>query len=145
MELKSFPGTLDSLGSIRQYVTSAAQSAGLDKKATYGLCLAVDEIATNIIVHGYDEAGRSGVLDMRAEIGSGNLTITIEDDGIPFDPRQTNLPEAEDLGKPLEDRPIGGLGVFLAFEGVDEFRYERSGERNRNVFLVHIKTSSSPS
>ena len=142
MEPKSFSGTLDSLGSIRHYVTSAAQSARLDKKATYGLCLAVDEIATNIIVHGYDEAGRSGVLDLRAEITSGNLIVTIEDDGIPFDPRQSHLPDAEDLGKPLEDRPIGGLGVFLAFEGVDEFRYERSGERNRNVFLVHVETGN---
>ncbi len=140
MELKSFPGTLDSLSSIRQYVTSAAQSAGLDKKTAYGLCLAVDEIATNIIVHGYEEAGRSGVLDIRAEMDSRNLTVIIEDDGIPFDPRDSKLPSSEDLGKSIENRPIGGLGVFLAFDGVDEFKYERSGGRNRNIFVVHRQT-----
>jgi serine/threonine-protein kinase RsbW len=137
MEPKTFAGTLDSLGLIRAYVTSAAQSAGLDNKATYKLCLAVDEIATNIIVHGYQEAGRSGVLDVRVAMDARTLTITIEDDGTPFDPRESDLPSSKDLSAPLEDRPIGGLGVFLAFDGVDEFRYERSGERNRNVFIVN--------
>jgi anti-sigma regulatory factor (Ser/Thr protein kinase) len=137
MEPKSFAGTLDSLGLIREYVTSLAHSAELDKKATYGLCLAVDEIATNIIVHGYEEAGRSGVLDIRAETDSRNLTVIVEDDGVPFDPRENKLPDSEDFTKPLENRPIGGLGVFLAFDGVDEFKYERSGGRNRNIFVVH--------
>jgi anti-sigma regulatory factor (Ser/Thr protein kinase) len=137
MEPKSFAGTLDSLSLIREYVTSAANSAGLDRKATYGLCLAVDEIATNIIVHGYEGAGRSGVLDMRTEMESGTLTVIIEDDGVAFDPRENKLPDSEDFSKPLENRPIGGLGVFLAFDGVDEFKYERSGGRNRNIFVVH--------
>jgi serine/threonine-protein kinase RsbW len=139
MEPKTFPGTLDSLGLLRAYVTAAAQSAGLDNKATYKLCLAVDEIATNIIVHGYEEAGRSGVLDVRAEMDGRTLTIIMEDDGVPFDPRQSDLPNSEDLSKPLEDRPIGGLGVFLAFDGVDEFEYERSSGRNRNIFVVHCQ------
>ena len=148
MEPKTFAGTLDSLGLIRTYVTSAAQSAGLDNKATYKLCLAVDEIATNIIVHGYEEAGRSGVVDLQVTMDSTKLTVIIEDDGAPFDPRQSDLPSVDDLSTPLEDRRIGGLGVFLAFDGVDEFTYERSGERNRNVFVVnrqspgHIQPSS---
>lgn len=148
MEPKTFAGTLDSLGLIRTYVTSAAQSAGLDNKATYKLCLAVDEIATNIIVHGYEEAGRSGVVDLQVTMDSTKLTVIIEDDGAPFDPRQSDLPSVDDLSTPLEDRRIGGLGVFLAFDGVDEFTYERSGERNRNVFIVnrqspgHIEPSS---
>lgn len=137
MEPKTFAGTLDSLGLIRTYVTAAAKSAGLDNKATYKLCLAVDEIATNIIIHGYEEAGRSGVLDVQAMMDSTTLTVTIEDDGAPFDPRQSDLPSSEDLSTPLENRRIGGLGVFLAFDGVDEFKYERSGERNRNAFTVN--------
>jgi anti-sigma regulatory factor (Ser/Thr protein kinase) len=137
MQPKSFSGTLDSLSLIREYVGSAAGAAGLDKKATYELCLAVDEIATNIILHGYKEAGRSGVLDVRADIENRKLTVTLEDDGEPFDPRQSKLPESEELLRPLEERPIGGLGLFLAVQGVDEFKYERAGGRNRNVFAVY--------
>jgi serine/threonine-protein kinase RsbW len=141
MESKSFAGALDSLGPIREYVTSAARTAGLDKKATYELSLAVDEIATNIILHGYEEAGRSGVLDVHVDMGERQLTLTLEDDGEPFDPRQSKLPENEDLDRPLEERPIGGLGLYLAFQGVDEFRYERAGGRNRNIFVVYLQSA----
>lgn len=141
MESKRFAGTLNSLGLIREYVTSAARTAGLDKKATYKLSLAVDEIATNIILYGYEEAGRSGVLDVYVDMGERQVTVTLEDDGEPFDPRQRKLPENEDLDRPLEERPIGGLGLYLAFEGVDEFRYERAGGRNRNIFVVSIPSA----
>ena len=136
METKTFAGALDSLGLIRDFVAAAANTAGFDKKRTYDLCLAVDEIATNIILHGYEEAGRSGGVDVRAEIEGQRLTVTLEDDGDPFDPLQGKLPKEEDLSRPLEDRPIGGLGLFLALEGVDEFKYERAGGRNRNIFVV---------
>jgi len=138
MEPKRFAGTLNSLSLIREYVTSAARSAGLDKKATYELCLAVDEIATNIIVHGYQEAGRSGMLDIRADLDGRKLIVTVEDDGEPFDPRDSKMPDSDDLLRPLEDRPVGGLGLFLAIQGVDEFQYERVGGRNRNIFVVYL-------
>ncbi len=137
MECKTFPGNLDSLGPIREYVKSAAATAGLDKKATYDLCLAVDEIATNIVLYGYEEVGRSGMLDVCTNMDEHELTVTIEDDADPFDPRQIGLPDDEDLNQPLEERPIGGLGLFLALQGVDDFRYERAGERNRSILVVH--------
>ncbi|MGA9380780.1 MAG: ATP-binding protein, partial [Phormidium sp.] len=54
MEQLTVPGTLDSLSKISDYVLSAASAAGLDKKASYKLRLAVDEIATNVIVYGYE-------------------------------------------------------------------------------------------
>jgi anti-sigma regulatory factor (Ser/Thr protein kinase) len=41
------------------------------------------------------------------------------------------------MDRPLEEREIGGLGVFLALRGVDELRYERVGEQNRNIIIVH--------
>jgi anti-sigma regulatory factor (Ser/Thr protein kinase) len=56
MKPMTVPATLDSLGAIAEYVLAAAASAGLDKRASYNLRLAVDEIVTNIIVHGYADA-----------------------------------------------------------------------------------------
>ncbi len=133
---RSFPGTLDSLAPLRDFVAQAAAAAGLDRKASYKLCLAIDEVATNIVVHGYDEAGRTGRLDVAVEADAAVLTVRLEDDAAPFDPTAHAAPSAEDLARPLEERPIGGLGLMLAAEGVDEFRYERSRGRNRNVFVV---------
>ncbi len=134
MEDLTVPATLESLSPIGQYVIAAAQTAGLDRKASYRLRLAVDEIATNIITYGYAEAGLAGDVVVRAELAPESLTITLEDTARPFDPRGQDVPDQID--RPLEERPIGGLGVFLATLGVDEFRYEYVGQRNRNIFVV---------
>jgi anti-sigma regulatory factor (Ser/Thr protein kinase) len=137
MERKSFPAVLDSLAGIRAYVQSAAEAAGLDGKATYNLQLAVDEIATNVIAHGYQEAGLQGDLSVEAESTAADLTVTLRDRGAPFDPRTRDLPDEEDLAKPLEERREGGLGIFLAFAGVDRFDYRREHDTNINIFVVN--------
>jgi anti-sigma regulatory factor (Ser/Thr protein kinase) len=129
------PGKLDSLSSVAQYVLEAAAAAGLDKKATYRLRLAVDEITTNIITYGYEESGIAGDITARADIDDHTLTITLEDTSQPFDPLKRMEPE--DLDLPLEQRNIGGLGIYLAINGVDKFTYERVDGRNRNTFVVY--------
>ena len=135
MKFLTVPGTLESLSLIRDYVRAAAARAGLDKKRTYSLELAVDEIATNIVNHGYQEAGRVGDVVVRATIEANELTIVLEDTAVPFDPRRLRRPIQIDL--PLAERPIGGLGVFLAMENVDEFDYEYEDGHNRNIFVVN--------
>jgi serine/threonine-protein kinase RsbW len=134
MKPSTVPATLDSLGAIAKYVMAAATSAGLDKRESYRLRLAVDEIATNIIVHGYANAGLQGVLELHADIDNRTLTITIEDTGVTYDPRQAPVPN---VNLPLDQRPIGGLGGYLATRGVDEFLYGRVGNRNRTIFKMH--------
>jgi serine/threonine-protein kinase RsbW len=134
MESLVVPGVLDSLGTIGKYVLEAATSAGLDRKASYRLRLAVDEIATNAITHGYEEAGLRGSLTVQAEMDEASLTLTLEDTAGAFDPRTLSRPRSLDL--PLDERPIGGLGVYLTLQGVDGFRYERIGNRNRNIFTM---------
>jgi serine/threonine-protein kinase RsbW len=137
MERKSFPAELESLSGIRAYVKSAAEAAGLDGKATYNLQLAVDEIATNIIAHGYEEVGLQGDLSIETESKPEALTVILRDRGAPFDPRARELPDEEDLAKPLEERREGGLGIFLAFAGVDRFDYGREDDTNVNTFVVN--------
>ena len=134
MKPLTVPGTLASLPLLRDYARAAAAEAGLDKRRTYRLELAVDEIATNIVNHGYQEAGLTGDVVARATIDAHALTIALEDTAGPFDPRRLRRPKQIDL--PLAERPIGGLGVFLAIENVDEFRYEHVDGHNRNIFVV---------
>lgn len=141
MERLTVPGTLDSLSDIRKYVTAAAAAAGLDKKATYRLNLAIDEIATNIITHGYDEAGREGTLDLWAEIDEKTLVISLEDTGAIYNPHHSDVDL--DLALPLEQRQIGGLGVYLTIQSVDRFLYERVGDRNRHTFGMRRPAASS--
>lgn len=131
------PGTLDSLGKIADYVMKVADEAGLEKKAAYKLRLAVDEITTNTILHGYEEAGLEGNLIFSTQLEPSSLTLIVEDTGIPYDSSQHNLPTDEDLSKSLLERERGGLGIYLVLNGVDEFHYERVGDCNRNVFVMY--------
>ena len=138
MEQQIFPGTLDALEPIRKYVEAAAQSAGFDHKATYKLCLAVDEIATNVVIHGYEEAGLNGDLKIKASVDNDTLVISLEDQGKPYDPNLHTVPEADDLSQPLETRKIGGLGILLAQDGVDDLQYSATGEANVHRFTIRL-------
>jgi len=129
------PGTYESLSPIREYIQQAASEFGLDKRATYHLTLAVDEIATNSIMHGYLEANLQGDLMVEAHLSKDAMSIVLEDSGGFFDPGAIPPPYSLDL--PAEERPIGGLGVYLALKGVDQFKYERIGDRNRHTFVMH--------
>jgi anti-sigma regulatory factor (Ser/Thr protein kinase) len=127
---------LDVLSSIGAFVMDAAKKAGLDSRAAYRLRLAVDEMATNVIVHGKPlEHSGDDQIRLLSAIDDESLTITMEDRGPAFNPLERTVPD-EHLVKPLHERPIGGLGVFLAIRGVDRFHYERVGDVNRCVFIV---------
>ena len=131
------PGELESLSVIGRYVVDAATAAGLDRADAYRLRLAVDEVATNVVVHGYQEANETGSVVVAALIDDRTLTIAVEDTARPFDPTAMTLPDEEELDLPLEEREMGGLGVMLAREGVDDFRYERVDGRNRTMIVVN--------
>jgi anti-sigma regulatory factor (Ser/Thr protein kinase) len=131
----SVPATVDSLAAIAAFVTAAAEAAGLDRQAGYRLRLAVDEIATNVIAHGHAGAADPGPIEVRAALDEKALTVTLEDTGVPFDP--CRVPPPGDLDLPAHERRVGGLGIYLAREGVDFHGYERVRGRNRNVFVVN--------
>ena len=124
----------ESLSAIRQFVTDASQQAGLDKQAMYRLILAVDEIATNIFTYGYSESHPDPRIDVHAGITDGLLTIALEDDAPPFNPTEHQV--RDDLESDLDQRSIGGLGVYLALNNVDGFEYEYANGRNRNIFMM---------
>jgi len=131
------PASVDVLGDVRRFIKNAAEQAGLDGKSTYNLQLALDEIVTNVILYGYEASGLTGNIVLKSDRTEESLVITLEDTGIAYDPRTREMPDEVDLSKDLEDRPIGGLGIFLAINGVDEFNYERAGNRNINTFTVY--------
>jgi len=135
----SVPCTFASLSRVRDFVRRHAAAAGLDKKQAYKLGLAVDEIATNAIGHGYGKSETSGELALTAEIDEAQLTILMEDTAPPFDP--STKAEPDNLDQPLEQREAGGLGVFLAFKNVDEFTYRYVDGRNCYTFIMFRPTT----
>lgn len=134
MNTLTVPGKLDSLNQIAEFVLQAAQDARLSYRRSYLLRLAVDEIATNIILHGYSDQASEGDLHVIAEIDEQHLTIYLEDTGANYDPARA-LPQSPPRCSPQKGAP-GGLGIYLALYGVDQFQYKRVAGRNRSIFRV---------
>ncbi len=124
----------ETLARLRTIVTDACREAGVETAQMHRLKLAVDEIATNIISYGYTHD--LGKITISTYVEGDYMTLMLEDQGVEFDPTQRELPDEDDFDLPLEERDIGGLGIFLTVNGVDEFRYERDGDWNRNYFKV---------
>ncbi|AFY72576.1 anti-sigma regulatory factor (Ser/Thr protein kinase) [Synechococcus sp. PCC 7502] len=129
MKTLTLPAHLSSLKSIGQYIMAVCQEAGISSKRAYKLRLSVDELVTNIIVHGCGNSGTESILEIHAEIEPENLKITIADTGLPYDPRERVFDESI-LSQPIEERPMGGLGVFLSLQSVDEFSYQTTEHKN---------------
>lgn len=138
MESFTLPAVLDSLADIRTKIMEAAERAGISKGRAYDLALAVDEIATNSINYGYADSDAEETITLNIEQDDKTLRVTLEDTGTEFDPRQIPPP---DVNAPVEERGIGGLGVFLALGGVDVFDYRREDGVNKNIFILNFSTS----
>ncbi len=136
MEQITLPGVLESLEGMAEFLSGAVKAAGLEKRAAGRLHLAVDEMVTNIITHGYQENGLTGDVVMKREISPEALTIITEDTAPQFDPRTLAIPDS--LNKPLEDREPGGVGVYLMLKSVSEYRYEYKDGKNISTFVMNL-------
>jgi len=119
-------GTLAELPRIVEFVEDACEQAAIDPSARFDLQLSVEEACTNVIEHAYN--GRGGELTVCFEVCGPDVQITVTDQGQPFSPAEVAMP---DLSLPLEERPIGGLGIFLMQQLMDEVEFAFSAEGNR--------------
>jgi serine/threonine-protein kinase RsbW len=134
LQKRVFPGKLSSLAKIACFVATAADAAGLDERAAYAVQVAVDEACSNIIEHAYGEQG-AGDIECEYEVTDESLVITLRDQGRPFDPTVVADPELDAL---LEERPLGGLGVYLMRQMMDSVEhYYEAGAGNVLTLTKH--------
>jgi len=127
----SFVAERENLAVIRRFVEEMSQDLGADQAATDDMIQAVDEAVTNIIVHGY--AGRSGMIEIQVKRDRDSLVVCLRDQAPRFDP--TTLPPP-DLISPLEKRRLGGLGVYLIRQFVDQVHYRAMPQGGNELTLV---------
>lgn len=127
---------LKSLALIRKFVLEAGQRLGAETEPLHDMVHAVDEAATNILEHGYKE--KTGPIEIEISQQGRALRIRIRDQAPQFDPTNTARP---DLSLPLHRRPVGGLGIHLIREFVDEIAYEH---RNGVNELTLVKRAILP-
>jgi anti-sigma regulatory factor (Ser/Thr protein kinase) len=122
------------LAEVRQFVRSAASAAGAPEACRSDIVQAVDEAATNAIVHGY--AGRPGWIEVTAGVDDGRFVVRLEDGAPEFDP--TTVPEPDLNVPPMARRP-GGMGVHLMRACTDTLTHRpRPGGGNILTFVRAI-------
>lgn len=135
MRSKSFRSRYENLAKISQFVIQAAREAGLDESATYAVQLAVDEAATNIIEHAYQNSGE-GQIQCSCTVLSDGLKIVLKDHGIPFIPE--SVPEPN-LNAPLEELKTRGLGLYMMRKVMDEVKFEFSPKSGNKLTMIKRK------
>ena len=128
---------LSELDRLHQALADFCGRHGLSAKVARDLNLAVEEIVTNIITHGYSD-DRDHRISVHLNLEPGELKVDVEDDGQPFN--QLEAP-AVDTTTPLADRPIGGLGIHLVRKVADGLEYKRLG--GKNILTVKKQTHGS--
>ena len=116
---------------IRDFVAEASRDLDVGDWIIPDVQLAVDEICSNVIIHGY--GGRGGQIEVVVEPVADGVQIIVRDWGLAFDPQVVPVPNVD---APLELRSLGGLGLFLVRKLMDDVRFEFDGERGNSVTMV---------
>lgn len=111
---------------LAEFVETIAEEKQLDQSLAMSLNLALEEAVTNVILYAYPK-GADGLVDVEAILKPHSLEFIITDSGVPFDP--TAVPEA-DVTLSADERPIGGLGIYLVNKLMDELHYQRIDDKN---------------
>ena len=123
---------LTDLVTIRALVRDCADGAGWAPDEIDDLVQAVDESATNVLVHGYGK--QPGPLTVSVDGDGGRVTVRLEDEAPCFDPRRWERPDAD---APWTRRRPGGFGIPLTRGCVDEiYHRERNGGPGNVLILV---------
>lgn len=112
------------------------EEAGVDPRAVHHVALVLEELLTNIATHG---GAPDEPASVRIKVEPLRVAGEIIDAGIPFDPRAAPLP---DVRAAVEDRPIGGLGLFLTRQFTSDLDYARRDGRNHTAFSVGRRPTS---
>ena len=111
---------------LEPFVSDVCAALGLDDSASMQMNLALEEAVANIINYAYPKGVEGNIL-IEAEANDVRLKFTITDHGRPFDP---TAKEEADTTLTVEERPIGGLGIFLVRQLMDSINYERVDDKN---------------
>jgi sigma-B regulation protein RsbU (phosphoserine phosphatase) len=125
---------------LRDFVEAAATNSGLSHEDAFSFKLAAEEICTNIIQYGYQE-GEPGFIVVSFECENDIAKLTIEDQGKHFPPEQVHAPDIE---TDWEERQIGGLGIYIVKELMDNVSYNKNKDKG-NILVLEKKLATTNS
>lgn len=125
---------LEQLPLFREFISDCCQKHQVSPETVFDLKLAVDEACTNVITHGYKGMDPGSII-LSFRIESDRILVQITDFGHVFEPADAPKPDVEAA---LEDRPLGGLGLYLIYQLMDNIDYQSSEDGNTLTFTKYI-------
>lgn len=130
---------LEALNDFREFLKEHCTAhSGVTVEILYDLQLAVDEACTNIITHGYSGMDPGSII-LDLELNPERITISLTDFGHAFEPDNAPIP---DPSQPIEERELGGFGLFFIQQSVDEMKYRTSEDGNTMTLIKHLAKPS---
>lgn len=127
-----FTASIENIPQMVAFVAENAAAVGVHPRRVMHLELATEEAVTNICSYAYEVP--PGQVSIRVSRTDDAVRVEFIDNGVPFDPLAADAP---DLQADLENREVGGLGIFLIRRLLDEVHYHRRD--NKNIMSLVIK------
>ena len=126
---------IEELSALAEKIDDLAEKWELSQALAMNINLVIEEALSNIIFYAFADTDKHKI-EISISLENSSLSIKITDDGIPFNPL---LQQQPDINLPAEDRPVGGLGIFLISQIMDEMHYAR--QKNQNILILNKSIS----
>ena len=117
---------LSEIAKVDEKLDDFAEQFGVPPAIAATFHIIFNDLLNNVISYGFNDEQRH-FIDINLKLTASGLTVSIADDGVPFNPLAETAP---DTTLSIEDRPIGGMGIHLVINMVDDISYQRTADKN---------------
>jgi anti-sigma regulatory factor (Ser/Thr protein kinase) len=130
-----FGDDINEINQIEIIVDRINTTHSISEKVNYHLNLILEELISNMILYGFLQKSASNFIDVLIQMNQNELSIQLIDNGISFNPLEQ---ETVNINKNLEERAIGGLGIFFVKTFAKKIKYKRINEQNHLSLLIQL-------
>jgi anti-sigma regulatory factor (Ser/Thr protein kinase) len=131
----TLPNDIAAVPQLTSFVDNVCSRLNIDGSTVMQMNLALEEAVVNVMNYAYPK-GTKGDVDIRALCDGAQMKFVLIDSGTPFDPTKHQTP---DVQLSADKRAIGGLGIFLVTQIMDNVSYERRNEKNILTLCKNLK------
>jgi anti-sigma regulatory factor (Ser/Thr protein kinase) len=128
---------LSEIENVKTRFNDFSEQTGLPRTIRRKVNLVFDELLNNVISYAYVD-GEAHEIMLDFELAGGRLTVSIMDDGVPFNPFEADAPDTT-IG--LDERKVGGMGIYLVSSLMDKAIYKRRVDKNVVTLVKEVATA----
>ena len=130
MDRCNVTATSSGLQTLLSFTETWLSKTGISPENQYDILIIVEELTVNIVNYAYDEIPGKITLSLELLDDSAILRLNLSDTGRPFNPLDYDDPK---LSESIEERPVGGLGIFIIKSLADKLKYEYNTKQNQII------------